>query len=326
MHKMEYNIRVATERDIPAILKLFKLALGTEGGAPIESFWRWKHIDNPFGVSPVLLAFDKDQLIGLRAFMRWQWQYQNKTLQAFRAVDTATHPAYRGKGIFSKLTKALVEELKASEPSSFIYNTPNSQSKPGYLKMGWRVLGKPNVKGCFTFTYSNNLEENFKVFHNDLQQLDFDSLIFKPANSSGLIYTNQTLQYYKWRYQCIPEIPYGTFTYNSEQKSVMLFFHLKKRSRIYELRICDEIWSDGIADQRLALKAYHKLAQKLGTPFISFIANEELSVWQHLGNRVFTLQKYSPDITVREVNDATLMNSVQVIDNWAFSLGDLELF
>jgi GNAT superfamily N-acetyltransferase len=325
-HKMDYNIRVANERDIPAILNLFKIALGTEGGAPIESFWRWKHIDNPFGVSPVLLAFDKDQLIGLRAFMRWQWAYKNNILPAFRAVDTATHPDYRGKGIFSKLTKALIKELQVTEPSCFIYNTPNSQSKPGYLKMGWKVLGKPNVLASLVFAYSINPEEKFKAFHRALQQVNFDTLPFKPAVNNGLVHTNQSLQYYKWRYQSIPEIPYGTFTYNSQQKSVMLFFHLKERGKIYELRICDEIWFDGITDQRLALQAYHKLAKKLGTPFVSFITNNELSVWQRLGNRVFTLQKYSPDITVREVNDETLMKSVQDIDNWAFSLGDLELF
>jgi GNAT superfamily N-acetyltransferase len=323
---MEYNIRVATEQDIPSILELFELSLGTEGGAPVESFWRWKHIDNPFGVSPVLLAFDEEKLIGLRAFMRWQWKNHNTILPAFRAVDTATHPDYRGKGIFSKLTKTLIEELKVTEPSCFIYNTPNNHSKPGYLKMGWEVLGKPNVEGSIAFAYSTNTVNKFKAFHDDLQQVNFDSLPFTPAVADNQIHTNFSLDYYKWRYQSIPEIPYGTFTYKSKSKTLMVFFHLKERGKFYELRICDEVWSDGIADQHLALKAYHKLAGKLGIPVISFITKHNLNLWQCLRFRIFSLQKYAPEITIREVNDPKLMDTIHSIDNWTFKLGDLELF
>ncbi|GHA53375.1 GNAT family N-acetyltransferase [Pontibacter akesuensis] len=326
MQRIEYNIRVAIEEDIPAILELFELSLGTEGGAPVASFWRWKHIDNPFGASPVLLAFDEDKLIGLRAFMRWQWAYKEHVLPAFRAVDTATHPDYRGKGIFSKLTKALIEELKRTESSCFIYNTPNSQSKPGYLKMGWSVLGKPAVMGSVAFAFSANAEQKFIAFQNELQQVDFLTLPFKPATSNGQVHTNHSLLYYKWRYQSIPEIPYGSFIYKYSGKTLMLFFHLKNRGKFHELRICDELWSDGLPEKKVALQAYHKLAGKLGTPVISFIPGQELSVWQQLAYRAFSLKKYAPEITVREVNNAELIASVQNIDNWSFNLGDLELF
>lgn len=323
---MEYSIRVATEADIPAILELFELSLGTEGGAPVASFWRWKHIENPFGVSPVLLAFDNEKLIGLRAFMRWKWQYQHQVLPAFRAVDTATHPEYRGKGIFSKLTKALIEELKRSEPSCFIYNTPNAQSKPGYLKMGWQVLGKPNVAGSVALAFGGNTLYKFKAFQKALQTVNFDQLPYKSANTNGVVHTDQSLSYLKWRYQSIPEIPYGTYTYETKQKKIMFFFHLKKRGNFYELRVCDTIWSDGVEDQGVALKAYHQLADKLGTPIISFITSQKLTLWQQLRFRVFSLKKHAPEITLREVNDVKLMDAIQNINNWSFAMGDLELF
>ena len=37
--------------------------------------WRWKHVDNPFGRSLVLLARDDatGEITGLRAFMAWQY-------------------------------------------------------------------------------------------------------------------------------------------------------------------------------------------------------------------------------------------------------------
>lgn len=62
-----------------------------------------------------------------------------------RAVDTATLPSHQGKGIFSKLTMAAVDELTDAGVSA-VFNTPNDKSRPGYLKMGWHQVGRVPVK------------------------------------------------------------------------------------------------------------------------------------------------------------------------------------
>jgi hypothetical protein len=62
-----------------------------------------------------------------------------------RAVDTATHPDYRGRGVFSRLTRHALEELQA-EGVGFVFNTPNAQSRPGYLKMGWQPVGRVPIR------------------------------------------------------------------------------------------------------------------------------------------------------------------------------------
>lgn len=324
--RIEYTVRVANESDLPAIIELFELSLGAEHGAPTESFWRWKHIDNPFGVSPVLLAFDGDKLIGLRAFMRWQWKYQGTVLPAFRAVDTGTHPDYRGKGIFSRLTKQLIAELKETEPSSFIYNTPNDKSKPGYLKMGWQVLGKPNLVGSVAFSYSRFAKERFWAYHHALQDLDFSTLNYQVDLNPDLIHVNHSVAYYKWRYQYIPELPYGAFVYESKGQAVLLFFHLKPRKHFYELRICDALWLSGEPNRTELMKASHKLAGRLGTPFISLMLKGPISPWERVRFRMFSLRKFAPEVTVREVNDSELMALAGNINNWSFTMGDLELF
>ena len=61
-------------------------------------------------------------------------------LRAVRAVDTATDPDYQGRGLFTRLTLQAIDELRA-EGVDFVFNTPNDQSRPGYLKMGWQVVG-----------------------------------------------------------------------------------------------------------------------------------------------------------------------------------------
>ncbi len=128
-------IREATEQDIPEILRVLKASLGETSSKKTESVWRYKHVDNPFGKSLVLVAVENDKIIGVRALMRWNWQLGNQIFSAYRAVDTATHPKHQGKGIFKKLTLRAIEMAK-EQRDNFIFNTPNTQSLPGYLKMG----------------------------------------------------------------------------------------------------------------------------------------------------------------------------------------------
>jgi hypothetical protein len=63
------QIRPATPQDKPAMIELLKKSLG-EGLIPkSEALWTWKHEQNPFGASFVLLAEENGALIGLRAFI-----------------------------------------------------------------------------------------------------------------------------------------------------------------------------------------------------------------------------------------------------------------
>jgi len=129
------EIREAKETDISEIVKVLKASLGEDQLELSEKVWHYKHIDNPFGKSIVLIAVENEKIIGVRAFMRWEWKYASNKYSALRAVDTATHPQHQGKGIFKKLTLKAVE-LAKSNNDNFIFNTPNEQSRPGYLKMG----------------------------------------------------------------------------------------------------------------------------------------------------------------------------------------------
>src|SRR5690606_36953423 len=90
-------------------------------------------------------AVTENKIIGIRAFMRWRWQLGKETFSALRAVDTATHPDYRGRGIFKRLTLQAVG-IATEDQDHLIFNTPNSQSLPGYLKMGWQEVAKLNIR------------------------------------------------------------------------------------------------------------------------------------------------------------------------------------
>lgn len=135
------EIRAADESDIAAVLELGRASLGWTDDPFHERLFRWKHEQNAFGTSPGWLALDGDRLLGFRIFLRWAFERPDGTsARAVRAVDTATHPDARGRGVFRTLTLHGLEALER-DGVDFVFNTPNDQSRPGYLKMGWVELG-----------------------------------------------------------------------------------------------------------------------------------------------------------------------------------------
>jgi predicted N-acetyltransferase YhbS len=138
----DLELRRADDGDLPAILELLRTSMGRADDDRFEALFRWKHIDNAFGRSPMWVACDDGTVAGFRVFMRWEFERDGVVKRAVRAVDTATHPDYQGRGIFTKLTLAGLAELEA-EGVDFVFNTPNDKSRPGYLKMGWHELGRP---------------------------------------------------------------------------------------------------------------------------------------------------------------------------------------
>jgi len=140
------HIREFEDADLGQVLEVLRAALGE---TPIlrrtPALFSWKHFRNPFGRSIVLVATAGARIVGVRAFMRWKLRTaEGEVLQCVRAVDTATHPDFHRRGIFSRLTTEAVERAVA-DGVDLIFNTPNPRSGAGYLKMGWVEVGTIGV-------------------------------------------------------------------------------------------------------------------------------------------------------------------------------------
>ncbi len=140
------RIREFTEADLGQVLEVLRAALGeTIVLKRTPELFSWKHLRNPFGRSIVLVATAGDRIVGVRAFMRWELLTPGgERLRCVRAVDTATHPEFHRRGIFSRLTNEAVDRA-AADGVDLIFNTPNPQSGAGYLKMGWTEVGEIGV-------------------------------------------------------------------------------------------------------------------------------------------------------------------------------------
>lgn len=63
-------------------------------------------------------------------------------VKAYEIGETWTDPAFRRRGLFSKLVRHLVSETEA-DGRKLIYGTPNRQSAPGYERLGFHIDTDP---------------------------------------------------------------------------------------------------------------------------------------------------------------------------------------
>jgi len=135
------TIRATRPDDRSGVLRLLRSSLGWGDDDRYEALFAWKHDENPAGRSPSWVALDDEGVVGFRTFLRWELERAGEPVRAVRAVDTATDPRVQGRGIFRRLTLGAVDALHEDDVD-LIFNTPNDASRPGYLKMGWQLLGR----------------------------------------------------------------------------------------------------------------------------------------------------------------------------------------
>ncbi|RKS50585.1 acetyltransferase (GNAT) family protein [Gillisia mitskevichiae] len=255
-------------------------------------FFKWKHLENPFGKSYGLLALDGDKIIGLRMFMFWEFKTPNGKLKAIRPVDTVTDENYRGMGIFKKLTLDGLENI--SGEYDIVFNTPNNNSLPGYLKMGWRKMEKLDY---FRVGLINPFAKS-TIFLSIL----IDQINFKGEDSISIGGTILSDEFLKWRYK---EPVYQIADFSSEGNYVIY-----KKSKINNIPslIVYEIIGDP-AQQRIMLIS---LAKKNKTPFIYYYGSDVKN-----GRFLKSFKRNGPVVVIK--NDKYLIG-----DKLHFSLGDLE--
>ncbi|MEP0713374.1 GNAT family N-acetyltransferase [Algoriphagus sp.] len=311
------QIRQATNDDLPAIINLLKASLGESLTPKSEELWTWKHQTNPFGKSPMLLAEDNGFLCGVRVFLRWEFRHGEKVIPACRAVDTAIHPQHQGKGLFKNLTLSLAEKLK-EDGVALIYNTPNAQSMPGYLKMDWQKWGKLPLKMYFNLHLGKSKNQSPLSDWSSLT-----TLLAKIENdkfSADEIRTNLAPGYLRWRYVDCPLFPYH---FISDGETYLLIYRIKNGKIGKELRIVDFFQLSSFGEnEKLQLNIRLKTIQKNeGVRFTSFSGLQVKNTLPiELGH--LPVMSVGPEVTLRKL--ATQENVLSM--PWAWSLGDLEVF
>jgi GNAT superfamily N-acetyltransferase len=208
------HIRPFHDEDLTRVLDVMARALGEPPGlGRTPELFAWKHIHNPFGRSIMFVAESGSRVVGFRAFMRWRLTLPGgDELSCVRAVDTATDPAFHRRGIFRDLTMRGLDA--ASEDGvDLVFNTPNEASRPGYLKMGWTVVGSIGVMirprlGILRKRRSDEYAWQPPDGGNPTQAIARGALRGLRTTPAGLR-TPRTQEYLRWRYASHPTARYA---------------------------------------------------------------------------------------------------------------------
>lgn len=311
-------VRKANLNEIPAIVDLLKLSLGQSVVEKSSKIWNFKHTENPFGYSHVLIAQENQDFVGVRAFMKWNWQLNNQVWVAYRAVDTATHPNFQGKGIFKKLTLQALDDVQENQ-ETFVFNTPNDKSRPGYLKMGWVIVDSlpisivPTLVYYFKYIFQKKTIYTNLIENKRLQELC--EIHNKVLSESNEIFTPKSVLYLKWRFENNPMQEYKVVSNNE----YYLAMYVKKHRFFNELRVVEIVGINEVLIEKQIRNAIVSYAIQNRCLLIT-LANKDLF-------RLRLYGKFGPKLTFRSLTEDTLfINKALNINNWKYSLGDLELF
>jgi hypothetical protein len=317
-------VRPATADDRHHILELLERALGWDDDLRHESLFAWKHERNAFGASPAWVAWDGDHLAGFRTFLRWEFDRGDQTIRAVRAVDTATDPKYARRGVFRRLTLHALDELQTDD-ASLVFNTPNDQSRPGYLTMGWQVVGrivlaarprKPGglirmtgarVPADLWSTESAGGEPAATVLEDDAA---VSELLGSQPRGRAMV-TRRSMKYLQWRYGSAP-LDYRAVVLHHDAAAGLAFFRVRRRGTAQEAALCEVLAPEG--HRARARQLVREVARASGADYVLRVAG-------HLDGCV-RLPHQGPVLIWRPLRGAPRLGR----RDWDLALGDVELF
>ena len=331
-------VRPYGDEDLDEVLALMRKSLqGGPMGERTRRFFHWKHFENPFGPSVALVAEIDGRIVGLRTFMRWPFWARGQSVQAVRAVDTATHPDYRRRGIFRTLTLEALEMIRRD--TQLVFNTPNSRSLPGYLKMGWQevgpiriairitrpwrfVRGLPGVKRGGSARGGGISTCPFPPVEELLRERGLPALLDRVGAGARLT-TARDVAYLRWRYADASGLDYRAITqWAGDDLIGVAIGRPRERGPLEEFTLTDLIVRDG--DHATARRLLRDVT-KAGTDHVA----------AHLatgtaGRRMGPLLGYVPVPTRVMTLVARPLQRLEPdpieLSSWQLSLGDLELF
>ena len=320
------EVRAYRPGDRDAVLALLATSLGWLPDDHHEAFFTWKHAQNPFGPSLAWVALADGELAGFRTFLRWEFTVGGDVRRAVRAVDTATHPEHRGRGVFSELTRHGLEALPAAGVD-FVFNTPNDQSRPGYLKMGWEVVGRLPVRtrprsiaalgrmatartSADLWSTATTAGIAAAVAFDDEEAL---SRLLAGQPTSGGLATRLTADFLRWRYAGFPALAYRVSMTGGSIADGFAVWRLRRRGGALEAAIVHIVAPEG--DARLRHRLAARAARDSGADYAIVLGAGG-------GPGFVALPGQGPVLTFRSVTGAPR----PARDRWALALGDVELF
>lgn len=328
----DIRVRPYSDGDEAQVLEVLRAALG-EGptGDRSTRFFRWKHVHNPFGRSFMMVAEADGRVVGLRAFMRWRFTTGSSITEAVRAVDTATHPGYQRMGIFSRLTLAALETIRGEV--DLVFNTPNEKSLPGYLKMGWQVVGRIPVAVrvrkpiAFVTRFRARSAPPEIPVSGDLasdvlrEQSSLASLLDAASLPAERLATPRDLGFLRWRYGTGSSLDYRAVVHSRREGDAGLaIFRVRRRGALWETAIAELITRPG--DRAARRRLLGEVIRAAPVHHVTLLDSADRTGGAGAG---FVRSRSPMTLVVNPLHDGICPDPTEPA-SWALTLGDVEVF
>lgn len=126
----------------PGVLALMEAVWGT---ASTSREFDWWFEDGPEGRAVITVALDGDRVVGVVAMAWMRLRIEGEEIRIPFPQYVATHPSYRGQGIFQRL-ELQAEQSAVGEGADLALTFPNAATAPVFLRtLGWTALRGPRV-------------------------------------------------------------------------------------------------------------------------------------------------------------------------------------
>jgi GNAT superfamily N-acetyltransferase len=125
---------------LEAYSRLLNAAFGTDKFNTAALAWRYR--DNPAGTLVGADAWDGETLAAHYVTCPLEARIDGAVVRGLLSLNTATHPDYQGKGLFTRLAERAYE-LGAAAGYGFVIGVANANSTPGFLrKLAFQDVGR----------------------------------------------------------------------------------------------------------------------------------------------------------------------------------------
>lgn len=283
--------------------------------------WLYESNSNPsFDETLAVIAVnEEDDVLGFRGWVPGIIWQEGKQYVVARAADVVVSPKGRRQGIFSKMTTFSLSYLKEKGVSGILNLSSNSQSNPGYIKLGWIPLVQLNI------WYKLNVGRKFPMHEKEYEYYGSKIGLYPyipkglttPSNSNDSLCFSMEEGQLDW-YADRPNKKYQTVVTYDKSGQLTSLFITEKRNEVAGLIYfyCTDDIIGGYAFKQLCKRIENNVVAVWGWA----LRKEQKSLLHRLG--FFSIPFYEklkkkPPILVRSVDDTAEEN------HWCLGKKDL---
>ena len=95
-------------------------------------YWQWRFLNNPLGKQYILLAWEKEMLVGHYAVSPLKLIHGDCIYKVALSMTTMVHPDWRNQKLFIRLASKVYQTLWEHEYAG-VMGFPNDNSLPGFI-------------------------------------------------------------------------------------------------------------------------------------------------------------------------------------------------